>query len=93
MNKFRVANQAHNKNTKKPQFEKRSLSAFTDDEKSKNPHKIPAEYYHYIHLFGENLQNEDDDYLDRTFLSRNEILRIEEKALLGKLNHWKYQTV
>mmetsp|Transcript_12079 Transcript_12079/g.12083 ORF Transcript_12079/g.12083 Transcript_12079/m.12083 type:complete len:251 (+) Transcript_12079:14-766(+) len=61
--KFKVAKKAHEKKPEKIYLQGRTLSAFTDDEKSKNVNKIvSAEYYLYTHFFGEDLHDEDDDY-------------------------------
>lgn len=81
--KYRVAKKAHNQPDGKPRFPGRTLSAFTDDEKCKNPLKIPVEYYHYIHLFGEDLYDQDDDYLDQTFIPADQLRSIEQQAILG----------
>lgn len=83
--KFKVAKMAHNLPFDKQEFQARTLSAFTDDEKSKNPPDIPAEYYHYMHWFGEDLQDQDDDYLDRTLLSPRQLITIQKQAITGRL--------
>lgn len=89
--KYKVAEQAHSIPTRYTYVKERTLSAFTDDFRSKYPSKIPAEYYHLTHWYGENFEDEEDDYIDKTFLSPRRIDRINKRIDECKLIKFLYK--
>ena len=81
--KHKIAIKAH-KRQNKPYLKGRTLSAFTDDEKSKNPMKvISAEYYLYTHFFGEDLHDDDEDESDAASNLHREG-NFESSSFIGK---------
>jgi hypothetical protein len=80
--KFNIAKQVALKvpTNGKPKMKDRVLSAFTEDEY----HLVSADYYHATHFFGEDLYDEDNNYIDRDILAPKELRDIQEHILTGE---------